>query len=125
MAATTIGTINFGLDAETGFFAESINFDFSVKERWIADADGDETAGAIFGAAATFSIDGAYSTSGSPTWALGGALTIANAPTWSAWFTGYSSGGRVIVTGGNIGLGNETEERRTVSGVFKPFAAAA
>jgi hypothetical protein len=124
MAATVIGTINFGLDAETGLFAESINFDASVQERYIADADGDHVAGALYGGSATFSIEGAYSTSGSPTWTLGSQLTIANAPTWTAIFTGYSSGGRVILTGVGIGLGNEAEERRTLNGTFKPFMTA-
>jgi hypothetical protein len=123
MAATVIGTINFGLDAETGLFAESISFDPSVQERYIADADGDHVAGALYGASANFSIEGAYSTSGTPTWTLGSQLVIANAPTWTAWFTGYTSGGRVILTSGNIGLSNEAEERRTLGGVFKPFMA--
>jgi hypothetical protein len=124
MAATVIGTINFGLDAETGLFAESISFDATVQERYIADGDGDHVAGALYGHSATFSIEGAFSTSGSPTWTLGSQLTIANAPTWSAFFTGYSSGGRVITTSANVGLGNEAEERRTISGVFKPFMTA-
>jgi hypothetical protein len=124
MAATVIGTINFGLDAETGLFAESISFDPTIQERYIADGDGDHVAGALYGASANFSIEGAFNTSGSPTWTLGSQLTIANAPSWTAFFTGYSSGGRVILTSGNIGLGNESEERRTLGGVFKPFMTA-
>lgn len=124
MAATVIGNINFGLDAETGLFAESISFDPSVQERYIADGDGDHVAGALYGHSATFSIEGAYSTSGSPTWTLGSQLSIANAPTWSSFFSGYSSGGRVILTSANVGLGNESEERRTLGGVFKPFMTA-
>jgi len=124
MAATVIGTINFGLTAETGLFAESISFDTTVQERYIADADGDHVAGAVYGASASFSIEGAYNTSGSPTWTLGSQLTIASVPTWTVWFSGYTSGGRVILTGGGVGKGNETEERRTLSGVFKPFMTA-
>jgi hypothetical protein len=124
MAATVIGTINFGLDAETGFHAESISFDITSQERYIGDGDGDDIAGAIFKVGANFSIEGAYNTTGSPTWTLGSQLVIANAPTWTAFFTGYTSGGRVITTGGNVGLGNESEERRTISGVFKPFMTA-
>lgn len=124
MPATVIGTINFGLSAETGLFAESINFDASVQERYIADADGDHVAGALYGGSATFSIEGAFSTSGSPTWTLGSQLTIANVPTWSSIFPTYSSGGRVILTGVGIGLGNESEHRRTLNGVFKPFMTA-
>jgi hypothetical protein len=124
MPATVIGTINFGLTAETGLFAESVSFDPTVQERYIADADGDHVAGALFGASATFSIEGAFSTSGSPTWTLGSQLTIANAPTWSAFFNTYSTGGRVILTSASVGKGNETEERRTLGGVFKPFMAA-
>lgn len=124
MAATTIGTINFGLSAETGLFAESISFDTSVQERYIADGDGDHVAGALYGHSATFSIEGAFSTSGSPTWTLGSQLTIANAPAWASYFTGYSSGGRVILTTASEALGNESEERRTLGGVFKPFMTA-
>lgn len=124
MAATVIGNINFGLTAETGLFAESISFDPTIQERYIADADGDHVAGALYGASANFSIEGAYSTSGSPTWTLGSQLTIANAPTWTAWFSGYVSAGRVILTSGNIGKGNEAEERRSLGGVFKPFMTA-
>jgi hypothetical protein len=124
MAATVIGTINFGLTAETGLFAESVSFDSSVQERYIADADGDHVAGALYGHSATFSIEGAYSTTGSPTWTLGSQLTIANAPTWSAIFSGYSTGGRVILTSVGISKGNEAEERRTLGGVFKPFMTA-
>jgi hypothetical protein len=124
MAATVIGTINFGLTAETGLFAESISFDSSVQERYIADADGDHVAGAVYGGSATFSIEGAYSTAGSPTWTLGSQLTIANIPTWSAIFGGYTSGGRVILTGVGINLGNESENRRSLNGVFKPFMTA-
>lgn len=124
MAATVIGTINFGLSPETGLFAESVTFDVSVQERYISDADGDEVAGALFRHSATFNIEGAFSTSGSPTWTLGSQLVIANAPTWSAFIPGYSSGGRVILTGVSTSKGNETEERRTLSGTFKPFMTA-
>lgn len=124
MAATTIGTISFGLTAETGLFAESISFDSSVQERYIADADGDHVAGALYGHSATFSIEGAYSTSGTPTWTLGSQLTIANIPTWTAIFPDYTTGGRVILTSVGISRGNESEQRRTLGGVFKPFMAA-
>lgn len=121
MAATTIGTINFGLTAETGFFAESVSFDASAQEKWINDADGDPVAGAVFGMRASFSIEGAYNTSGSPTWTLGSNGAPANAPTWTAVFPSYSSGGRYVETGWGSSKGNESEEGRTISGSFFPF----
>lgn len=124
MAATTIGTINFGLTAETGLFAESVSFDFSIQERWIADADGDHTAGGLFGGMATWTIEGAYNTSGSPTWEMGGSITIANAPTMTAFFDGYTTGGRYVVLNPGTSKGNEAEERRTVGGKFFPWMTA-
>lgn len=124
MAATTIGTINFGLTAETGLFASSVSFDFTIQERWITDADGDHVAGGLFGGMGTFNIEGAYNTSGSPTWTLGSQTTVANAPTMTAFFTGYSSGGRYVTLGVGTSKGNEVEEGRTLSGKFFPYMTA-
>lgn len=125
MSATTIGTINFGLSAETGLFAASVSFDGSVQEKWIADADGDPVAGAVYGARATYSIEGAFNTSGSPSWVLGAGPTPANVPTWTAFFASYTTGGRYVETGFNVSKGNESEEGRTISGTFFPFMTGA
>jgi hypothetical protein len=124
MAATVFGTINFGLTAETGFFAESFTGDYSGQEKYIADGDGDDVAGAFYKPEMTFSIDGAYNTTGSPTWVMGATLTIANIPTHTAFIASYTSGGRVIINSASVGKGNESEERRTIGGVFKPFMSA-
>lgn len=124
MAATTFGTITFGMSAETGFFIESATFDYSVSEKYIADADGDDVAGAVFKPQMTFSLDGAFETAGSPTWTMGVTLTIANIPTHSAFIASYSSGGRYIINSAHVARGNEAESRRTIAGVFKPFMSA-
>jgi len=124
MAATTFGNITFGMTAETGFYIESATFDYSVQEKYIADGDGDDVAGAVFKPVMAFSLDGAFETAGSPTWTMGVTLTIANIPTHTAFISGYSSGGRYIITGANVGRGNEAESRRTISGTFKPFMSA-
>ena len=121
MSATVIGDITFGITAETGFYIESASFDYSIQEKYIADGDGDDVAGALYKPEMTFSLDGAYKTTGSPTWVLGGAITIANIPTHTAFISGYTSGGRVLVTSVGVTAGNETEQRRAISGVFKPF----
>lgn len=125
MSATVIGNISFGLTAETGLHAAAITFDYSIQEKWIGDADGDDIAGALFKAGMTFNIEGAFSTTGSPTWTLGSQLVIANIPTHTAYIPGYTSGGRVNLLGVNLTLGNESEQRRTLSGNFKPFAVTA
>jgi len=123
MAATTFGSITFGIDAETGFYIESATFDYSVSEKYIADGDGDDMAGAVFKPQMTFSLDGAFKTTGSPVWILGGTLTIANIPVHTAFITGYTSGGTFIINSANVSRGNESESRRSIGGVFKPFMA--
>lgn len=124
MAATTFGTITFGMTAETGFFIESATFDYSVQEKYIADGDGDDVAGAVYKPSMTFSLDGAFETAGSPTWTMGVTLTIANVPAHTAFIASYSSGGRYIINSANVSRGNEAESRRTIGGVFKPFMSA-
>ena len=124
MSATTFGNINFGLTTETGFYAESFTGDYTVQEKYIADGDGDDVAGAVFKPEMSGTIEGAYNTTGSPTWVMGGTITVANIPTHTAFINGYTTGGRYIVTGANVGKGNESEERRTINFKFKPFMAA-
>lgn len=121
MAATTFGSITFGITSETGFYIEAATFDYSVQEKYIADGDGDDVAGAVFKPEMAFNLDGAYKTTGSPVWVMGGSLTIANVPSHSAFISGYSSGGIMIITSANVGAGNEAEQRRTIAGKFKPF----
>jgi hypothetical protein len=121
MAATTFGSITFGIDDETGFYIESATFDYSVSEKYIADGDGDDVAGAVFKPQMTFSLDGAFKTTGSPSWDLGTTITIANIPDHTAFIASYSSGGKYIINSANVARGNESESRRTIGGVFKPF----
>ena len=123
MAATTFGDISFGMTAETGFYIESASFDYSIQEKWIADGDGDDMAGAMFKPEMTGSLDGAYKTTGTPTWTLGVTLTLANTLTHSSFIAGYSSGGKLLINSAGITLGNESEARRSIGLVFKPFMA--
>lgn len=123
MAATVLGAISFGLSAETGLFAESITFDFTAQEKWIADGDGDDVAGAVFKPEMSFTIEGALNTGGAPTWTLGSALAIANAPTYTSYISTGGSG-TVVLLGVSEGLGNESEERRTLTGKYKPFVTS-
>lgn len=121
MSASTFGDIEFGIAAETGLYIESATFDFSIQEKYIANGQGDDVAGALFKAESTFSLDGAFKTTGTPSWVLGSALVIANVPDYTDFIPGYVSGGTTIINGANVSLGNETESRRTISGVLKPF----
>lgn len=123
MAATTFGDITFGMSDEIGFYIESATFDYSVQEKYIADGDGDDVAGAVYKAQMTFSLDGAFKTTGSPVWTMGVTLTIANIPTHTAFIASYTSGGRYIINSASVGRGNEAESRRSIGGVFKPFMA--
>lgn len=123
MAATIFGTISFGTSSEVGLFIESADFNYTSSQKFIADNDGDDVAGALFKPQMTFSLNGAYSTAGAPTWVMGGTVTIANMPAHAAFIAGYTTGGRIIVDSVTVGLGNESEQRRQISGIFKPFMA--
>lgn len=124
MAATTFGSISFGMSAETGFYIESMSFDYSLDEKTIQDEQGEAVAGAYFKSKADWSLDGAYKTTGSPTWTMGVVLTIANIPTHTAFIPGYTTGGKVITKGATVTKGNEAEQRRALSGTFWPFMAS-
>ena len=120
MAATTFGDIVFGLTAETGFYAESISFDYSIQEKWIGDGDGDTMAGAMFKPEMTGSIDGAYKSTGTPTWTLGTNLTVASIIAHTGFITGASAG-RLLTNSASVTLGNESERRQSIGFVYKPF----
>lgn len=73
----------------------------------------------------TWTISGALKTDESPTWDLGTAVTLANAVTLTDFIPGYTSGGQYPITGVDLGLSAEQEERRDLSGAVYPFSAAA
>jgi hypothetical protein len=123
MAATTFGSISFGMSAETGFYIESMSFDYSLDEKTIQDEQGEAVAGAFYKSKAEWSLDGAYKTTGSPSWVMGAILSIANVPTHAAFIPSYTSGGKVIVKSAKVSKGNEAEQRRSLSGTFWPFMA--
>lgn len=112
------------MSAETGFYIESMSFDYSLDEKTIQDEQGEAVAGAYFKSKADWSLDGAYKTTGSPTWTMGVVLTIANIPTHTAFIPGYTTGGKVITKGATVTKGNEAEQRRALSGTFWPFMAS-
>ena len=124
MSAQAYGAINFSLDDETGLYTESITEDISCQEREVVGGGGEVLAGAFYKHTGTFSMDGALKTGTSPSWDLSGALTIANSVALEDLVPGYSSGAKFIITGANASLGAEAEERRTISGVIKPFLGA-
>jgi hypothetical protein len=123
MAATVFGSISFGMTAETGFYIESFSGDYSLDEKTIQDEQGEAVAGAYFKSKMEFSLDGAYKTTGSPSWVMGTVLTIANIPTHTAFIPNYTSAGKVITKGAQVSKGNEAEQRRSLSGTFWPFMA--
>lgn len=122
MAATVYGNINFGISAETGIYAESVDFDSSVQEKWIGDHQGAEIAGATFNPTATWSMSGFLNTGQSLSAVNGATLVLANAIDWTELIgNGYTSGGSSIVTSHKQGLKNDDAESRDLGGVFKPF----
>lgn len=123
MAATVHGSINFSLSDETGLYVESVEAEVNSQFREIVSAGGEITAGANFRHAGTFSMEGAFKTTGSPDWDLGSALTITNTFDITSWVDGYTSGAKFITLGVGNTKGAESEERRTISGNFYPFLA--
>lgn len=125
MSATVYGAINFGLTAQTGMYAESVDWDYQTEEFMVADADGDDTAGAIYNPSADFTMSGFIKNDESLSATLGATLTLTNLPTWTDWIPGYTSGGQTIVTGGKSAFNHKSGEGVDVSGKFKPFLEAA
>ena len=126
MPAETYGDINFALTDEDGFYIRSATFDWSAQEVWASNSGGDDVAGAVFKHEGTFSLDGVFKTSDSPTWTLGSALTIANLANTMIveMIPGYTTGALTIITSASQSLENEQLEGRSVSGVIKPFMEA-
>lgn len=125
MSAQSYGAINFSLSDETGLYQESHSEDITCQERQIPSGGGETIAGAFYRHEGTFSIEGALKTTDSPSWDLSGALTVANSLSLEDLVPGYVSGAKFIITGASGTLGAEAEERRTISGVIRPFLAAA
>ena len=124
MSATTYGDINFSLSDETGLYTESVTEEMGAQERQIPSGGGEVVAAAFFKHEGTFSLDGAIKTTEAPTWDLGGPLTIANSVGLENLAPGATAA-KFIITGVSSTLGAETEERRNVSGVIRPFLADA
>ena len=124
MSATTYGEINFSLSDETGLYTETVSQDISNQVREIPSAGGEILAGAFYGNKGTFSMDGALKTGDAPTWDMAVAVTLANATDLADLVPGYTSGAKYIITSGNVSLGAEAEERRTISGGIYPFMEA-
>jgi len=126
MPAVVYGTIGWGLTAETGLYAESVEFDTGIDAVWIGGPTGDDVAGATFNSSATFTVTGFTNTSGALGAKTGAAITLANAIAWNTVVGhGYASGGQTIIESVKTGLNVKQAQSRDVSGVFKPFMAAA
>jgi len=125
MSATTFGDINFSLSDETGLYSESHTEDITAQIREIVGAGGEVLAGAVFKHTGTFSIEGAYKTTGSPTWDLATAMTLTNSVSLEDLVSGYTSGAKFILLNVSAPLGVEAEERRNLSGNIYPFLPAA
>lgn len=126
MAATVYGNINFGMAAETGLYVESVEFDTSVETVFIGDEQGADVAGATFNPVATFSMTGFTDNSATLGAKTGESIILANAITWTDIIGhGYTAGGETIIESVKTGLNHKNAESRDVSGMFKPFLAAA
>ena len=123
MAATTNGDINFSISDETGLYTETVSEDITCQVREIVSGGGEITAGAFYRHAGTFSMEGAYKTTGSPSWDLGTALVLANSLDLSSLVSGYTEGAQFKILSNAGSQGAESEERRTVSGNIYPFLA--
>tara|TARA_R110000824_G_scaffold162702_1_gene338402 strand:- start:672 stop:1052 length:381 start_codon:yes stop_codon:yes gene_type:complete len=125
MAAKVYGLGVFGLTAQTGIYTESLDYDFSIQEKWIADGDGDDVAGALFNPEVSFSLTGFVRSDESISTVLGSALVLANTLTMSEFIDGWSSGGIYLVNGAKRGFKEKDFRGLDLSGKFKPFMAAA
>ena len=121
MAATVHGNVNFGLTAETGIYCESVDFDFTVDEKWVGDADADDAAGALYNPQASGSLSGVRRSDETIETSLGAALVVANAVTWADFITGYTSGGLTYIKGVKNAFKKDDFEALDISFGFKPF----
>ncbi len=113
------------MEDETGMYAQSFDYDFSIQEMYISGVSSEDVAGALFGQEATFSLNGFMKDSSTFPAALGASITLANAVDFSDYLSGYSTGGQTFITG--LKPGGEVRNFKTldVSGKFKPFLASA
>lgn len=124
MAATIYGDGIWSMEDETGMYAQSFDYDFSIQEMFIPGISSEDVAGALFGQEASFSLNGFLKTAVAFPVALGAAITLANAVDATDYVTGYTSGGQTFVTG--LKPGGEVRNFQTLdaTGKFKPFLAA-
>jgi len=123
MAATIYGDGVWSMEDETGLYAQSFDYDFSVQEMFISGVSSEDVAGALFGQEASFSLNGFLKESVTFGATLGAALVLANAVDMTDYVKGYTTGGQTFVTG--LKPGGEVRNFQTldVSGKFKPFLA--
>lgn len=121
MAATVHGNVNFGLVAETGLYANSVDFDIQLSEKWVTNHEAEDVAGAIYNANVTFSLTGAKRTDESISAVLGASITLANAIDFSDYISGYTSGGLTFLSGVKPSLKSDDFEMLDLTGTFKPW----
>ena len=124
MAATIYGDGIWGMEDETGLYAQNFDYDFSIQEVMISGVSSEDVAGALFGQEASFSLSGFLKDSVAFSGTLGASLVGANAVDMSDFVKGYTTGGQTYITG--LKPGGEVRNFQTldVSGKFKPFLAA-
>lgn len=125
MAATVHGDVTHGAAAESGMFIQSADFDIKAEEKWIADEDGDDVAGALYNIQATFSLSGVKKVGEAINAKIAAAFTAANAVTYSDYITGYTTGGLTYVSNVKLPIKNDDFEMLDLSGGFKPSVSVA
>lgn len=125
MAATVHGNVNFGLVAETGFYAAAVDFDIKLDEKWVPNHEAEEVAGALYNAKVDFSMNGVKRTDESISAVLGASITLANAIDYSDYIAGYTTGGLTFLSGIKPSLKNDDFETLDLTGSFKPWVVVA
>ncbi|MGJ8677224.1 MAG: hypothetical protein ACSHX0_06885 [Akkermansiaceae bacterium] len=121
MSATVHGSVNFGLVAETGLYASSVDFDMTQQEKWIGNGEGEDVAGALYNGSATFSMSGVKKVGETLSAVLGSSIVLANAIDFSDYFSGYVSGGLTYLKDVKSSLKSDDFETLDLTGGFKPF----
>lgn len=125
MSATVYGDITWGMAAENGLYAQSVDVDYGVGEFFVSGEDGDDEGGATFNESATFSLSGFEKTSGTAMSSiLGAAFTLANAFDHTDFISGYVSGGVTLLTSAKPSRKNREAKAIDLGGVFKPWLGA-
>lgn len=125
MAATIYGLGTWGITAQTGLYIQSMEYDFSVQEKYIPDTDGDDTAGSLYKPEATWSMNGFERTDAAVETSLAATIVLANMVTIADFVTGYTSGAITLITGAKLANAAEEFQSLDLSGKIKPFLSAA